>query len=387
MDRIKNPFSPDGGASPPEMVGRDEPLEEARVLFKRVLQGRSEKSLLMIGLRGVGKTVLMNEVECLAQSCDYRAIFFEASEDTAFEVQVVRRLPFLLYDLSPSVKVFWALMALKSFIITAKIPGIELGLDIEPSIGIADSGDLEMDLSDLFVAVAEAVAEQQRGVAILIDELQCCDTKALKALIMAVHKIQQKSLPLVLLGAGLPMLPRLVGNAKPYAERMFNFQRIGALDKPDAIRALQVPVEKHQVAFTEEALDEIFRVTEGYPYFLQEWGYQAWNQAEDRQIDLSIVQRVSEKVVASLDENFFRVHMDRLTPAGKVLLRAMAGLGPGKQRTSDVAAAMSLPIGRLGPIRASLVKKGMLYSPEHGYLAFTAPLFGEFLLRDIPARS
>jgi len=232
--------------------------------------------------------------------------------------------------------------------------------------------------------VAEAASERGSRVAILIDEIQYLKKKELSALIMAMHKMQQRQLPLVLLGAGLPILPGLAGESKSYAERLFSFPGIGALSEPDAIKALQDPVKEYEVIFEEAALKEIFRLTQGYPYFLQEWGYQAWNRAVSSPIDLPVVQNASEVVIQRLDENFFRVRFDRLTPGEKRFLRAMAYLGPGPQRTSDIADILNVKINSLGPTRANLIKKGMIYSPSHGDMAFTVPLFDEFMRRVMP---
>lgn len=275
---------------------------------------------------------------------------------------------------------------LKGFMNGVKVSlgDIEVGLDIDPEKGTADSGDLESDLPNLFVAVAEAAEERKIPVALLIDELQYFSHKEVSALIMAMHKMQQRQLPMVLLGAGLPILPGLAGESKSYAERLFSFPDIGALSEPDAIKALQDPTQDAGVDFEIAALKEIFRLTKGYPYFLQEWGYQPWNRADASPITLQAVNDASSKVVQRLDENFFRVRFDRLTPGERRFLRAMAGLGPGARRSSDIADALGVKINSLGPTRANLIQKGMIYSPAHGDMAFTVPLFDEFMVRAMP---
>ena len=390
MDPIKNPFSPGAGAPPPELAGRKEVLEQTRILLGRVKNNRSEKSILLTGLRGVGKTVLLNEMERIALADEYRTILVEVHENKSLGVLLVPHLRRLLYELDRLAgagnKVRRGLAVLKSFIgaIKVKVDDVEFGLDIDPELGSADSGDLEIDLPSLFVAVAEAAIERSSHVAIFIDEIQYLNKTELSALIMAMHKMQQRQLPLVLLGAGLPILPGLAGESKSYAERLFSFPDIGALSEPDAIEALQDPVKEFGVAFEESALQEIFRLTKGYPYFLQEWGYQAWNRAETSPIDLAVVQNASEAVVHRLDENFFRVRFDRLTPGEKLFLRAMAQLGPGLYRTGDIADLMKIKINSLGPTRANLIKKGMIYSPSYGNMAFTVPLFDEFMRRTMP---
>lgn len=387
MDPINNPFSPGAGAPPPELVGREPILEQARILLGRVRLGRPEKSLLLTGLRGVGKTVLLNEIQRLAGAAGYRTIDIEAHEDKRLGPLLAPSLRRLLYDLDRMAgagdKVRRGLAVLRGFISAVKVTvgDIDIGLDIEPEKGVADSGDLEIDLPDLLVAVAEAAAERNSAVALLIDEMQYFNQKELGALIMAMHKVQQRQLPLVLVGAGLPILPGLAGESKSYAERLFSFPPVGALAENDACKALQDPAREAGVSFTPEALSEIYRMTFGYPYFVQEWGYQAWNMAASGPIGLDVVRSATPRVIRRLDENFFRVRFDRLTPGEKRFLRAMAELGPGAHRTGDIATALQVQVNSLGPVRATLIRKGMIYSPAHGEMAFTVPLFDEFMRR------
>ena len=390
MDAIKNPFSPGAGSPPPELVGRETILEQARVLIGRVKAKRPEKSILLTGLRGVGKTVLLNEIERMAAAAGYRTVSLEAHEDKSLAALLVPPLRKLLFELNRAAgagdKVKRALAVLKGFLngVKVKMGDIEVGLDIEPEKGTADSGDLESDLPSLFVAVAEAAEERRIPVALLIDELQYFSPKELSALIMAMHKMQQRQLPMTLLGAGLPILPGLAGESKSYAERLFSFPDIGALSEADAIKALQDPTKAVGVDFEKAALKEIFRLTQGYPYFLQEWGYQAWNRAAAPPITLRVVREATPTVIQRLDQNFFRGRFDRLTPSEKRFLRAMAGLGSGAHRSGDIADALGVKINSLGPVRANLIKKGMIYSPAHGDMAFTVPLFDEFMLRVMP---
>lgn len=390
MDPIKNPFSPGAGSPPPELVGREPVLEQARILLGRTLVGRSEKSLLLTGLRGVGKTVLLNEIQRMASASGYRTIEVEAHEDKHMGPLLAPSLRRLLYDLDRLAgagdKVKRGLAVLRSFIsgIKLTVGEVDIGLDIEPERGVADSGDLEIDLPILFMAVAEAAAERKSAIALLIDEVQYFNQKELGALIMAMHKVQQRQLPLVLIGAGLPILPGLAGESKSYAERLFSFPPVGALAEADANKALQDPAQAAGVSFDTAALAEIFRMTQGYPYFLQEWGYQTWNRAVDSPIRVDVVTGATHDVIRRLDENFFRVRFDRLTPSEKKFLRAMAELGPESHRTGDIAAKMSVQVNSLGPVRAKLIRKGMIYSPAHGEMAFTVPLFDEFMRRAIP---
>lgn len=390
MDKINNPFSPGAGSPPPELAGREGILEQARVLLGRIRARRPEKSLLLTGLRGVGKTVLLNQIDIMAQDTGYRTVLVEAHEGKSLAVLLAPHLRRLLFDLDRIAgvgnKVRRGIAVLKSFIgaVKIKIGEIDIGLDIEPEPGAADSGDLEVDLPSLFMALGEAAQERGVAVAILIDEIQYFSSPELSALIMAMHKMQQRQLPLVLIGAGLPILPGLAGESKSYAERLFSFPVVGPLPEADAFKALQDPVLAAGEAFEPSALHEIFQLTLGYPYFLQEWGYQAWNHAAASPITLKVVQETSDLVSRRLDENFFRVRFDRLTPREKMYLRAMAELGGGPYRTGDIADQLRVKINTLGPVRASLIKKGMVYSPSHGDMAFTVPLFDEFMRRAIP---
>jgi len=390
MDPISNPFTPGAGSPPPEIVGREGVLEQARILLGRIRQKRPEKSILLTGLRGVGKTVLLNEMERMASRDGYHTLHVEALEDKPLGALLVPPMRKLLFELDRIAgagdKARRGLAVLKSFLngLKVKVGEVEVGLDIEPERGAADSGDLESDLPNLFLAVAEAADERQSAVALLVDEMQYLAPKELSAVIVAMHKMQQRQLPMLLLGAGLPILPRLAGESKSYAERLFSFPEIGPLSEPDAIKALKEPTRAVGVAFEEQALVEVFRLTQGYPYFLQEWGYQCWNRAVSSPITLQIVQDATATVIQRLDQNFFRVRFDRLTPGEKRYLRAMAGLGPGARRTSDIADALGVRITSLGPLRARLIQKGMIYSPAHGDMAFTVPLFNEFMLRAMP---
>ncbi len=390
MDPIKNPFSPGAGSPPPELVGRDPILEQARILLGRIKAKRSEKSMLLTGLRGVGKTVLLNEIERLAKAEGYRTIGVEAHEDKPLGPLLAPYLRNLLFDLDRIAgagdKVKRGLRVLRSFLGKLQITyeDVSIGLDVDPEKGSADSGDLEIDLPNLFVAVAEAAEERKIAVAVLIDEIQYFSQKELGALIMAMHKVQQLQLPLVLLGAGLPILPGLAGESKSYAERLFSFPDVGALSEQDTAKALQDPAQVAGVDFAANALREVFRLTKGYPYFMQEWGYQSWNLATNSPISLQVVQDATAVAIPRLDQNFFRVRFDRLTPSERKLLRAMAALGAGAHRTSDIANILGVKVTSLGPVRAKLIKKGMIYSPAHGDMAFTVPLFDEFMVRAIP---
>lgn len=388
MDPLHNPFSPGAGTPPPELAGRSDILKQAMMTLARVKRGRAEKSMLIIGLRGTGKTVLLHEISKLAENEDYQAVFVEAHEKKSLPellLPELRRILFVLDAGNISEKVKKAFRVLKSFVTNVKfnfkVQEIDFGIGIEPEKGTADSGDLESDLAQVFIALGEAAKDRETSIAIIIDELQYLDEQELSSLIMAIHRLTQKSLPVVLIGAGLPQLVGKAGRAKSYAERLFDYPELGPLKKEDAKQALQAPVKRENVSFTDEALNEIIRVTEGYPYFLQEWGYQAWNIAEKSPIDIDVAKSATKASIQRLDQNFFRVRFDRLTPREKEYLRALAELGAAPQRSGDVAEELGLDVQNAAPLRNNLIKKGMIYSPKHGDTAFTVPLFEGFMKR------
>lgn len=387
MDPVKNPFSPGAGTPPPELAGRGPLLERARIALERVKAGRSEKSLLVVGLRGVGKTVLLNKIAEIAGSIGYRVVPIEAHEGKKLPALLIPHLRKLLLSLDAmqgvSTKVKRGLRVLKSFLngVRLSINEVEIGLSIDPEPGAADSGDLEADLTELFVAIAEAASDRNTAVAIIVDELQYLNEEEMSALIMAVHRVSQLQLPLIVLGAGLPQLVGLTGRSKSYAERLFDFPEVGPLNVEDASEALQEPLRDAGGLFSEPALLLILEQTEGYPYFLQEWGYQAWNISPTLQIDTSSAEQACKRAVERLDESFFRVRFDRLTPREKDYLRAMAEMGPGPHRSGDIAEKLGVVVQTVAPLRSGLIKKGMIYSPAHGDTAFTVPLFDQFMRR------
>jgi hypothetical protein len=337
-----------------------------------------------IGLRGVGKTVLLNRFGEIAEDEGLQVGYIEAPESGEFAKLLAARLRSILLSLDRAGKISRAtqraLGALKSF--AYRLPdGSSISLDIDPLTGVADSGELSEDLADLLVATGQAAEDRGTGIVLAIDELQYLTVHELAALISAIHRTVQLNLPVVLVGAGLPQLPGLTGEAKSYAERLFEFPQVGSLGAAEARDVLKLPVEEQGIAFTRQALDLLIERTRGYPYFLQEWGYEVWNAADGSPIDLADVGRAAPGVQRKLDENFFHVRMDRLTPAEKTYLRAMAELGPGPHRSGDVAARLGVKVESVAPRRSALIQKGMVYSPAHGDTAFTVPMFDEFLLR------
>ncbi len=391
MDPDANPYGPGAGTPPPELAGRQELLTEARSACVRIKRGLPNKSIIVVGLRGVGKTVLLNRFDEIARDLEYLTVFVEHTEEKSLPHLLVPKLRELLYSLDRigalSAAVKRSFRILKSFTGSVKLtlPGdFELGLDVDPELGTGDSGDLETDLTAVFVSVAEAAQDRGRAVALIIDELQYLERGEFSALIMAVHKINQRKLPLLAFGAGLPQIIGLAGRSKSYAERLFDFPAVGALSETDARLALSEPARREGVTFAADALSEIVRVTEGYPYFIQEWGYQAWRQAATSPIAIADIRVATTKATAVLDQSFFRVRFDRLAPSEKRYLRAMAELGAGPHRSGDIAARYGKTVMSAGPVRSKLIAKGMIFSPSHGDNEFTVPLFDRYLKRVMP---
>lgn len=386
MDSFENPYRPGAGTTPPALLGRDELIRQFSVTARRAKAGRPGKSVIAVGLRGVGKTVLLNRFSEVAEAEGYSVAFIEATDAGDFATLLAVRLRKILLDLDRggvSRHVVRALRVLKSF--TLQLPdGSTIQLDPEPLVGEADSGRLEDDLTDLLVATGEAARDRARAVLIAVDEAQYLSQRELASVIVAIHRTTQLNLPLVLVGAGLPQLPGLAGEAKSYSERLFEFPEIGSLSNSDARAALQIPAENASVSFDSDALAEIVSASHGYPYFLQEWGYHVWNHALATPIPADDVHAVRPLVLAALDRDFFRVRLDRLTPKEREYLKAMADLGPGPHRSGDIAAGLAVRVESVGPRRSALIRKGMIYSPAHGDTAFTVPLFDEFIRRVMP---
>lgn len=391
MNPITNPFAPGAGNKPPSLAGRSDILKNAEIAIKRIQQGKAERSPFIVGLRGVGKTVLLVEIQRIAENSGSQTVMIEAQENANIAHLLVPALRKILLSFDKTTKLGEktkkALRILKSFLsgLKVSIGEIEISISEPAEIGVADSGLLESDLADLFVAVGEAAQETKSSATIIIDELQYLRENELGALIMAIHKVSQKQLPVILIGAGLPQLLGNTGKAKSYAERLFVFPKAAALNEFDSNIALQEPVMNENVTFTKEALAEIYKQTKGYPYFLQEWGFQSWNIAKSSPIDINNVYEANRMAISNLDESFFRVRFDRLTPREQDYLRALAELGNEPQRSGDIAAVLSVATESISPLRASLITKGMIYSPRHGDTAFTVPLFDEFMKRIIPA--
>jgi hypothetical protein len=386
MDRARNPYTPNAGAPPRYFAGRAAEVEDFRILLRRLAAGYTEQSVVVTGLRGVGKTVLLGEYRRIADEEGWVAIDAEVSKNTDFGPQMANLARRALLQVSPRVR--WGARAraaaatLKSFSLTVQPDGsLTGGLDVEQQWGKADTGILNEDLADVFEAVGEAAKETGRGVIFLFDEIQFLKKAELEALIGAVHRTVQRKLPVTFAGAGLPQLPGLAGDAKSYAERLFKFPMIGELPDAAAREAVIEPARAEGVEYEPEAVDAIVRYTEGYPYFLQEYGRAAWNIAEGGTITRADVQAAGDVVDAELDESFFRARVQRCSPEERRYMRAMAELGPEALKAGDVAQVLGKASEQVAPVRARLINKGLLYTPRHGYAKFTVPQFDRFIAR------
>lgn len=393
MDPVRNPYSPGAGSPPPELAGRDRVREQARIAMARIQIGNPAKSVLMVGLRGVGKTVLLDKIRQDADASGIQTIRVEAPEERSLPALLAPQLRLALLRMSRlehgKAMAEKGLRALAGFAkaLKVKFKDIEVGFDFDPEPGLADNGDLEGDLTALLEQVGHSARSANTTLVIFIDELQYVAQDQFAALITALHRCSQLSLPLTVVGAGLPQLRGLAGKAKSYAERLFDYPMIGPLSAEDAALAITKPAREQQVEFTDEAVAAIIAKTHGYPYFLQEWGKHSWDTAERSPITENDVFTASTQAITTLDESFFRVRFDRLTPSEKNYLRAMAELGAGPHRSGDIAEQLGRLSSSLGPVRSSLIAKGMIWSPTFGDTAFTVPLFDEFMKRIIPVWS
>lgn len=390
MDPRLNPYAPGAGTPPPELAGRDDLIDRAAVALDRIRAGRASRSFVYYGLRGVGKTVLLNRIRTDAERRGFVTISVEAPEGRSLPAVLAPTLRATLLKLSRVAAakdgVTHALRALAGFVraLKVKYQDMEVGLDFDPEPGLADSGDLEHDLMDLLSSVGSAAKESGTAVILFIDELQYIAKEQLAALVSALHNASQNQLATTMMAAGLPQLVGQTGRAKSYAERLFEFVPVDRLDDDAAREAICVPARQLSVEYEVGAIDEILRQTRGYPYFLQEWGKHSWEIADTTPIRREDAESATVAALAELDASFFRVRFDRLTPAEKRYMRAMAELGPGPHRSGDIAEQLGRNVTTVAPIRSSLIAKGMIYSPAHGDNAFTVPLFDGFMKRTMP---
>lgn len=393
MDPIRNPFAPGAGQRPPELAGRERELKAFEVVLERVARGRPERSLVLTGLRGVGKTVLLGELRAMAVRHKWGAGKIEARPDAELRRPLSAALHRAIRDLAvrhraPD-RVEEVLGVLKAFALRANKADAKLrdrwqpGIDVPAAQGRADSGDIEIDLVELFTDVAELAADVGTGVALLIDEMQDLQPDDVSALCAACHELSQSGAPLVVVGAGLPHLPAVLSASKSYSERLFRYSRIDRLDREDADYAVMAPIEREDAGIEPEALDALFDASGGYPYFIQAYGKAAWDAAPSDPITVKDVQVAAPEAESELAVGFFGSRYDRATPAEREYLQAMAELTQGRDEpagTADVAVFLGRKPSSLSPARDSLMKKGLVYSAERGQIAFTVPHFGHYLL-------
>lgn len=388
MDAARNPYAPGAGTPPPILAGRDALLNSARLALERIRLGRPAKSFIAVGLRGVGKTVIMNEVQRIAEGESVHVVYIEAYDEISLPSVLTQSLRPILLRLSRKSAAHhlamraWAGLRNFASAFNVSFAGVDVSVNAEE--GLADTGDITADLPDLLVSIGEAAKATGSALSIIIDEVQYLSELDLSALIMAIHRCNQRSLPVLLFGAGLPQLRAKMGNAKSYVERLLDFPPVDALPEADARIAVERPAKDEGVDYAPDALDEILRVTACYPYFIQEWGHFAWLQAQSSPITKADVVSSHDTAIRKLDESFFRVRLDRMTPTERRYMRALAELGPGSHRSGDIAKAYGAHVTSVAPLRSSLIAKGMIYSPAHGDTAFTVPLFDEFMRREMP---
>lgn len=390
MDPRINPYAPGAGTIPPELAGRDEIIEKAAITLDRCRNGLSSRGLFFVGLRGVGKTVLLTRISQEAEANGFAVIAIETPEKRSLPALLIPALRTALLKLDKMVAAGnlgkRVLRVLGGFVgaMKLKYQDVEFGLDLGNELGVADSGDLEHDLAALFTEIGKVVKARKTALVLFIDEIQYIEEEQFAALIMALHKCAQNQLPIILIGAGLPQLVGQAGRAKSYAERLFEYPNIGPLSQSAAKEALEAPAAKLGVKYEQAALDNILLQTQSYPYFLQEWGKHSWQCAKQSPITLYDTKSATELAISELDASFFRVRFDRLTPGEKKYLRAMAELGPGPHRSGDIAALLQKEVQTVAPTRATLIGKGMIYSPSHGDNSFTVPLFDGYMKRVMP---
>ncbi|MGH3320988.1 MAG: AAA family ATPase [Streptosporangiaceae bacterium] len=388
MDPVRNPYAPGAGQRPPELAGRDRELRQFEVVVERVARGRPERSLILIGLRGVGKTVLLNAMRSDAIQRMWGTGKIEARPEQSIRRPVAAAMHMAVRELAPRhrapERIESLLGVLKAFAMRdpsapTRGPRWQPGIDVPAARGRADSGDLEIDLTELFVDAASVATDLGVGIALFVDEMQDVAPRDVSALCAACHELSQVGGPLIVVGAGLPHLPTLLSSSKSYSERLFRYVRIGRLARDAADYALVAPAEREGVEYKQEALDALYDAADGYPYFVQAYGKVTWDYAPHNPIAADDVRVAGPEAEAELAVGFFGTRYERATPAERDYMRAMATLGDEPVPTSDVAEVLGRKPSSLSPARDSLIKKGLVYAAERGLVAFTVPHFGQFL--------
>jgi hypothetical protein len=394
VDPIRNPYAPGAGQRPPELAGRDREISQFEVVLERVARARPERSMVLTGLRGVGKTVLLNTFRSMALQRLWGTGKLEARPDQSIRRPVASALHMAVRELAPRHRapdrVDDFLSVLKAFALrdpkAAKGTTVsaQFGIDVPAARGRADSGDLEVDLTELFTDAASVAADLGVGIALFVDEMQDVPAEDVSALCAACHELSQVGGPLIVVGAGLPHLPSVLSASKSYSERLFRYARIDRLDRAAADQALLAPAEREDVLFKQDALDALYAAADGYPYFVQAYGKVTWDVAAASPITVADVRVASPEAEGELAVGFFGSRYERATPAEREYMRAMAAIGDEPVPTSSVADELGRKPSSLSPARDGLIKKGLIYSSERGLIAFTVPHFGKFL-RSQPA--
>jgi cytochrome c553 len=389
MDPVRNPYAPGAGQRPPELAGRDREISQFEVVLERVARGRPERSMVLTGLRGVGKTVLLNTFRSMAMQRLWGTGKIEARPEQSIRRPVAAALHMAVRELAPRHRapdrIEYFLSVLKAFALRdPKAPKgtsvtTQLGIDVPAARGRADSGDLEIDLTELFADAASVAADLSVGIALFIDEMQDVPAPDISALCAACHELSQNGGPLIVVGAGLPHLPSVLSASKSYSERLFRYVRIDRLERGAADLALMAPAEREEVTFEPGALDALYQAADGYPYFVQAYGKVTWDVATGSPVTAQDVSVAAPEAEGELAVGFFGSRYERATPAEREYMRAMATLGDDPVPTSAVAEELGRKPSSLSPARDGLIKKGLIYSSERGVIAFTVPHFGKFL--------
>lgn len=384
MNAIDNPYTPGAGVPPAVMAGRDDIIRSANIAYNRTLKGNFAKCQLLLGLRGVGKTVLLNRINNEAEEAGCQTSFVEASPDIKFPELIIPRLHSILLKLNRKKKagedLTNAFNHLRSFASMFQVKYGDLEIGITKALA---TGKIDTDLTELFLSVGVAAQSRNTVAILLIDEIQYLHQKELEALIIALHKLSQKKLPFLFFGAGLPQIAKLAGEAKSYAERLFDFKSIGKLEPNQAKKAIIDPVKKYKVSYEAEAITEIINQTEGHPFFLQVWGSNAWDQAAGPLITLKDIKRATKQALKDLDNGFYKVRYERLTIRQQQYVLAMARAPSLPAKSGEIAKLLKMPVKKAAPIRDELIKKGMVYSPAFGLTTFTVPKFDAYLQRTV----
>lgn len=386
MDPVKNPYTPNAGSRPPELAGRDEQLEQFRILVARLRSGQTDQSIIAKGLRGVGKTVLLNAFEDMAESEGFLTFYHELTDDTSLIEELARDAERAIGMLKLTEKLTQKLRDALAHLKTIRIRGPE-GFGLEVDLRRASEGALTADLTDLFLELGAAAKEKDRGVIFFLDEVQFADEDHYRALISALHRANQKRLPVSAAAAGLPQVPRLTGDARSYAERLFDFPTIANLDEEAATAALVEPAKAQGVEFEREAVVLALEWTEGYPFYIQQLGKHAWNLASASPITRADIDEARPAAQATLDRTIYEVRTQRATTNERKYMRAMAELGDGPYRSGSVAKKLGQASTAVSRTRQRLIDKGLIYAPEdYGYVDFSVPRFAEYMRRYMPYR-